>query len=187
MADIALQVLTTSVHTKPKRVPAHVSSVEAPISYVQEGKVGVADASAANLYLGIPHRFSIVDHVSLTPTTSFAITAAPFVEYMDKVQGPLAIGANYVAGSTSLTLHADSPATADALNGFYIRIESGANQGEIRKILDFASDVATLDSAFEFAMTSATETYTIMGSLVKMTADPTSGDPVYTYSVTGKP
>lgn len=187
MADIALQPLTTSVHTLPKRVPAHVSSVEAPISYIQEGQVGIADGSAANLYLGIPHKFRTVDHVSLTPTTSFAITAAAFVEKMDSVQGPLAIGANYVAGSTTLTLHADSPATADTLNGFYIRIESGANQGEIRKILDFAADVATLDAAFDYAMTAATETYTILGSLVKMTADPTSGDPVYTYSVTGKP
>jgi hypothetical protein len=166
---------------------AHVSSVEAPITYMQEGVVKIADPNAADVIVGIPHKFDVVDHVSITPVTSYAVTAAPYISYTNKIQGPLAIGADYTADSTSLTLHADSPATADALNGFYIRIDSGANQGEIRKILDFASDVATLDAGFDNAMTSGTETYTILGTSIYVTADPTGGDPSWSYLVTGRP
>jgi len=187
MAAILLYPNTTNTLTQPKRVPAHVSSVVAPISYIIEGDVGIADPNAGSVYIGIPHKFPIVDHVSVTPIGAVSLTGAPYVVYKEKVQGPLAIGANYVAEATTVTLHADSPATADTLNGFYIQINAGGNAGEIRKILDFdASQVATLDEGFEFDMTSGSETYTILGSLIIMTVDPT-GAPVYTVSVTGKP
>ena len=186
MADILLYPNTTNTLTQPKRVPAKISTTEAPISYIVEGNLGIADPNAGSVYIGIPHRFGIVDHVSITPLAAVALTGAPYVSSKEYVITGKAIGANYTAEATALTLHADSPATADTLNGFYIRIDVGANAGEIRKILDFASDVVTLDSGFPAAMTSATETYTILGTAFIMTADPT-GAPTYSVSVTGKP
>ena len=186
MADILLYPNTTNTLTLPKRVALDSLSVVANVSHVIEGNLGIADTSAVSGIMGIPHKFTIVDNVTVTPLTTFAITAAPYVYHKDYVQGPLAIGANYVAEALTLTLHADSPATADTLNGFYIKINTGANAGEIRKILDYASDVVTLESGFDAAMTSATETYTILGTAILMTADPVGGDPTYTVSVTGR-
>lgn len=185
MADILLYPNTTNTLVEEKRVPASASSVVATISNVITGDLGIADPNAASVYIGIPHRFSIVENVTVTPLGAGAVTGAPYVIHKDKVQGALAIGANYVAEALTLTLHADSPATADTLNGFYIKIETGANAGEIRKILDYASDVVTLDSGFSAAMTSATETYTILGTALFMTVDPAAA-PSYNVSVTGR-
>jgi hypothetical protein len=186
MADIALYVNAVDTMTPPKRVAADALTVVAPISHIIEGDIGIADKSAASVYIGIPHKFTTVDHVSVTPLTSFAITAAAYVIHKDYVQGPLAIGANYVAEALTLTLHADSPADADTYNNFYIKINTGANAGEIRKILDYASDVATLDYGFDAAMTSATETYTILGTALFCVADPVGGVPNFSISITGK-
>jgi len=185
MADILLYPNTTNTLLPSKRIAPNVSSFVAPNSSIIEGDLGIADPNAASVFIGIPHKFKVVNHVSVTPLNAYGVTGAPYVIYKDKVQGPLAIGANYTAGTTTLTLHADSPATADTLNGFYIQINDGGNSGEIRKILDYASDVVTLDVAFDADMTSATETYTILGTAVFMTADPTGGAPSYTVSVTG--
>jgi len=186
MADIKTTVLTTNTLTKPHRIMAHVSSSEAPIQFSIEGEVGIADPSAAAFITGVPHNFDIVDSFMWSPSSSFAVTANPSVNNKSQLQGPLAIGANYTADSTSLTLHADSPAGADALNGFYIKINTGSNAGQVRKILDFASDVATLDTGFDNAMTSGTETYTIMGSSLLDLADPVGGSAVYNVRVIGR-
>jgi hypothetical protein len=186
MADIKVFALTTNTVSKPRRESAHVSTVENPISYVVEGQVGQADPSAAASIIQVPHNFDIVDSFMWSPATTFAVTGISSVNSISQVQGPLAIGANYLADATTLTLHADSPAGADAFNGLYIKINTGSNAGQVRKILDFASDVATLDSGFDNAMTSGTETYTIMGSSLLESADPTAGDSVYNVRVVGR-
>jgi hypothetical protein len=186
MADIKVFPLTTNTVNKPRRESAHVSTVENPIEYIVEGQVGQADPSAAASIIQIPHDFDIVDSIMWSPATTYAVTGAASVNSKDYVQSGLAIGANYVAGATTLTLHADSPATADTYNGLYIKILTGANAGMKRKIIDFAADVATLDSGFPNDMTSATETYQIMGSSLLESTDPAGGDSVYNVRVTGR-
>ena len=186
MADIKVTKLTTNTLSKPHRIAAHVSSSEAPIQYSIEGEVGTVDPNASAFITGVPHDFAIVDSFMFSPSSTFAATALAAVNNKSQLQGPLAIGANYVVGLLTLTLHADSPAGADALNGFFLKIETGANAGQVRKILDFATDVATLDSGFDNAMTSGTETYTILGSSLIDAVDPTGGDAVYNVRVIGR-
>ncbi len=186
MADILCYPLTTNTVSKPRRESAHVSTVENPITYVVEGRVGQADPSAAASYIQIPHNFDIVDSIMWSPDNTFAVTGISSVNSKDYVQTGLAIGANYLAGATTVTLHADSPATADTFNNLYIKILIGANAGQVRKIIDYAADVATLDSGFLSAMTSGTETYRIMGSSLLESADPTGGDSIYNVRVTGR-
>jgi hypothetical protein len=186
MADIKVFPLTTNTVSKPRRESAHVSTVENPITYVVEGRVGQADPSAAASIIQIPHNFDIVDHIMWSPDNTYAVTGAASVNSKDYVESGNAIGANYTAGSTSLTLHADSPATADAYNNLYIKILTGTNAGQVRKIVDFASDVATLDSGFDAAMTSATETYRILGSSLLESTDPAGGASIYNVRVTGR-
>ncbi len=189
MADIKVTKLTTNTLSKPHRIAAHVSGSEVPIQYSVEGEVGAADPNAAAYITGVPHNFDIVDSFQWCPSSTFAATALAAVNNKSQLYataGGLAIGANYLADATTLTLHADAPAGADALNGYYIKILTGTNAGQKRKILDFASDVATLDSGFAAAMTSATELYTIMGSSIIDAVDPTGGSAVYNVRVIGR-
>ena len=187
MADIKVFALTTNTLTKPHRIMAHVSSSEAPIQYSTEGEVGQADPNAAASIIQVPHNFDIVDSFMWSPKTTFAVTGASSVNGKDYVEkAGNAIGANYLAEATTLTLHADSPAGADAYNNLYIKILTGANAGQVRKITDYASDIATLDSGFPAAMTSGTETYMIMGSSLLESADPTGGASIYNVRVIGR-
>ncbi len=187
MADIKVFPLTTNTVSKPRREPAHVSTVENPISYVVEGQVGQADPSAAASIIQVPHNFDVVDSFMWSPSTTFAVTGVCSVNGLDYVEkAGNAIGANYTAGSTALTLHADSPATAESYTNLYIKILTGTNAGQVRKILAQPSDAVTLDSGFDNAMTSGTETYMIMGSSLLESADPTGGDSVYNVRVVGR-
>jgi len=186
MADIKVFALTTNTVNKPRRESAHVSTVENPIAYIVEGQVGQADPSAAASIIQVPHDLDVVDSFMWSPATTYAVTGVASVNSISQVQGALAIGANYVVGATTLTLHADSPAGADALNGCYLKVMTGANAGQKRKILDFASDVATLSAPFAFAMTSGTETVKIMGSSLLESTDPAGGDSIYNVRVVGR-
>ncbi len=187
MADIKVFPLTTNTVGKPRRESAHVSTVENPITYIVEGQVGQADPSAGASIIQVPHNFDVVDSFMWSPASTFAVTGVSSVNGIDYVEkAGNAIGANYTALSTSLTLHADSPATADTYNGLYIKILIGSNAGQVRKILNQAADVMTLDSGFDNAMTSGTETYMIMGSSLLESADPTGGASIYNVRVTGR-
>lgn len=73
-------------------------------------------------------------------------------------------GTATAANATTITLAADASETTDAYNGYRIRLTGGAGANQERYIIDYASDVATVDVAWDITPSTDT-TYIVYAEL----------------------
>jgi len=180
---MALVALTLNTLSKARRVEGYTTNVVAPIEMNEMGELTSATLAAGASFV-IPTSLNEVSHVSITGINaggSVVVWAAPTVAAVAFA----AIGADALAGATTITLPSGASAVADVYNGCTVEIHTG---GEVQtaKILDYAitTKIATLDAPLDLAATTATTNIVVRGIVVTSIAGATT--PSYSVSVTGR-
>jgi hypothetical protein len=172
----ALGTWSAVTATKPKRVEGHTSNVEQPIIYVQfiKGVIGETTEAGDTYYL--PHKFTKVYHINVTPLA--AVAATNFVHgdgttvgawFADAatVTGPTQITTVATAGASTVVLTSAS-AINDTFNFCWLDIRYSSGNVQTVQITDYvgSTTLATLAEPLTESIAATGTYYTVRGTLI---------------------
>ena len=183
----ALGTNTVFSATKPKRLEGHTSNVEQPILYVQYIKSTLGETTESGDTYIIPHKFTSVKHINVTPLSSTGLTthAAFYLADSAIISGPTQITTAATAGASTVVLTGLTASANDTYNYAWLEITHASGNKQVVQITDFvtSSGLATLaDPLTEDIGTTGTY-YTIRGTLLTTTG--AAATPRLSYEVVG--
>lgn len=171
----ALGTWSALTATKPRRIEGHTSNVEAPIYYVQFIKGTVGETTEAGDTYIIPHKFTDVIHINVSPANAVGATAlygngttegASWTE-LSSVAGPTQITTAATAGASTVVLTSGS-AINDVYNNCWLELRYGSGNIQTVKITDYVGSgtIATLAEPLAENIATTGTYYVIRGTLL---------------------